>query len=353
MNSTSLLFSLPKRLLQRWISKGAPAPARVGVSMPTRTNVRWIEEGNSLVTHLSAKGYLVDLQYAENDVMKQIAQIRNMVAQGASALVITAIDNIALSSILQMAATKGIKVLAYDRLLLETDHVDFYISYDSFLAGALQAHALERALELPHAQGPFNIEIFGGPLDDHNSHIFYAGAMSVLQPYLDRKQIIVPSQETLLEDVSTTRWYAALAVSRLISLLNTRYQDKRLHALLSPLDGISIGLLGALKAMGYGTAHRPLPFVTGQDAEIQSIKSILAGEQHSTVFKDPRALALLAANTIAQLLAGQMPAHDVHQAMHNRVKSVPTLLLDPALVDASNVYTVLVDSGFLRPENLV
>ncbi len=344
-------------LTKRYLGQKKSAPtgtskALVGVAMPTQATERWIEDGKNLKAHLSAKGYEVDLQYAGDDVLKQTSQIGTMIANGAVALVITSVNAAALSPVLQSAATKGVKILAFDRLLTSTDCVDFYVSFDNFQVGVLQARSLEEALDLSSGNSSFNVELFGGAPDDNNAYLFYAGALSVLQPYLDQKQIVVPSNEFGMGQVSTVRGYSTLAVSRMISLLTKHYQDRRLHAVLSPLDVMSIGILESLKAMGYGRSGRPLPFVTGQDADIASVKSIVAKEQYSTIFKDTRALALLAANVVDELLAGRVPAHDPAQSYDNKVKRVPSRLLHPVLVNASNYQEVLLDSGYFKSEQL-
>jgi putative multiple sugar transport system substrate-binding protein len=349
MDYLTRFFGLSNRFLG--MRNGAPLGAgkpRIGIAMPTQAVDRWIDDGKYLMTNLQAKGYEVDLQYAGDDVLKQISQIQTMIARGAIALVIASINGESLSSVLAPAVSKGIKILAYDRLLTGTNCVDFYVSFDNFQVGVLQAQSLEHCLGLQSGKGPWNIELFGGTADDNNAHLFYAGALSVLQPYLDQKQIVVQSNEFGMEQVSTMRWLSTLAVSRMISLLTKHYQDNRLHAVLSPLDSMSIGILDSLKAMGYARPGRPLPFVTGQDADVESIKSIIAKEQYSTIFKDTRALALLAANVVDELLGGQMPAHDPTQSYDNQIKRVPTRLLQPVLVDASNYQEILIDSGYIQ-----
>ncbi len=330
----------------------ASSSLRIGIAMPTTTVRRWLDDGHNLEKGLQAKGFVVERHYAGDDVLQQIAQIRTMVANGAVALVIAAIDGGALHSVLEEAAAKGIKILAYDRLLTHTPHLDFYVSFDNFQVGVLQAESIVQALKLNQGGGPYNLEIFGGTPDDNNAHLFHAGAMSVLRPYLEHHKILVPSNELEMQQVSTMRWYSTLAVSRMISLLNRHYQDRRLHAVLSPLDGISIGILDSLKAMGYGKPGRPLPVVSGQDAEVPSIRSIAAGEQSSTIFKDTRALALSAADIVDELLAGRAPVHDPTQSYDNKTKRVPTRLLPPVLVTASNYHEVLIESGYIMAADL-
>ena len=263
----------------------------VGISMPTKSSARWIADGENMVAVFNEMGYETDLQYAEDDIPNQLAQIENMITKGVDVLVIAAIDGTTLSDVLQQAADQGILVVAYDRLIRDSGNVDYYSTFDNFQVGVLQAGYIEEALGLKDGEGPFNIELFGGSPDDNNAYFFYDGAMSVLQPYLDNGQLIILSGQTGMDKVSTLRWDGATAQARMDNLLSAYYTDERVDAVLSPYDGLSIGILSSLKGVGYGSDEQPMPVVTGQDAEIPSVKSIIAGEQTQTVFKDTRELA--------------------------------------------------------------
>ena len=253
----------------------------VGVAMPTKSSARWIDDGNNMVKALKDKGYKVDLQYAEDDIPNQLSQIENMVTKGAKVLVIAAIDGTTLSDVLQQAADKGIKVIAYDRLIRNSKNVDYYATFDNFQVGVLQGGYIEKALGLKDGKGPFNIELFGGSPDDNNAFFFYNGAMSVLDPYIKSGKLKVLSGQTGMDKVSTLRWDGAVAQARMDNLLSAFYTDKRVDAVLSPYDGLSIGIISSLKGVGYGTPKQPMPVITGQDAEVPSVKSILAKEQTS------------------------------------------------------------------------
>ncbi len=324
----------------------------VGVAMPTKSSTRWISDGNSMVAALAAKGYKADLQYAEDDIPNQLAQIENMITKGVKALVIAAIDGTTLTNVLQKAADKGIKVISYDRLIVGSKNVDYYTTFDNFQVGVLQAQSLEKALGLKEGKGPFNIELFGGSADDNNAFFFYDGAMSVLQPYIDKGKLVVRSKQLGMQKVATLRWDGQVAQSRMENLLSAFYGKDKVHAVLSPYDGLSIGILSALKGVGYGTAAQPMPYVSGQDAEVPSVKSIIRKEQYSTVFKDTRELAKVTANLVDAVLSGKQPEINDTKTYNNKVKVVPSYLLKPVSVDLSNYKQVLVGSGYIKEEQL-
>lgn len=324
----------------------------VGVAMPTKSSTRWISDGNSMVAALAAKGYKADLQYAEDDIPNQLAQIENMITKGAKVLVIAAIDGTTLTNALQKAADKGIKVISYDRLIVGSKNVDYYATFDNFQVGVLQAQSLEKALGLKEGKGPFNIELFGGSADDNNAFFFYDGAMSVLDPYIKSGKLVVRSKQTGMQKVATLRWDGQVAQSRMENLLSAYYGKEKVHAVLSPYDGLSIGIISALKGVGYGTAAQPMPFVSGQDAEVPSVKAIIRKEQHSTVFKDTRELAKVTANMVDAVLSGKQPEINDTKTYNNKVKVVPSYLLKPVSVDLSNYKQVLVGSGYIKEEQL-
>ena len=318
----------------------------IAISMPTKSSSRWISDGNSMVKFFKEKGYKTDLQYAEDDIPNQLAQIENMITKGDKVLVIAAIDGTTLSNALQKAADKGVKVIAYDRLIRGSKNVDYYATFDNFQVGVLQAGYIEQALSLKSAKGPFKIELFGGSPDDNNAFFFYDGAMSVLKPYIDSGKLVVGSKQVGMDKVSTLRWDGAVAQARMDNLLSAYYASGRVDAVLSPYDGLSIGIISSLKGVGYGTPKQPMPVVTGQDAEIPSVKSILAKEQTSTVFKDTRELAKVTVGMVDAMLSGKtVPINDT-KTYNNGVKVVPSYLLKPVSVDASNWKQTLVGSGY-------
>ncbi|MCJ8518479.1 putative multiple sugar transport system substrate-binding protein [Pseudorhizobium tarimense] len=338
------------------IAFAAPATAQdkglVGVAMPTKSSARWIADGDNMVKVLQERGYETDLQYAEDDVPNQLSQIENMIVKGAKVLVIASIDGTTLSDVLQQAADQDIKVIAYDRLIRDSANVDYYATFDNFQVGVLQAQSLVDGLKASGKEGPYNIELFGGSPDDNNAYFFYDGAMSVLQPMIDSGDIVVGSGQTGMDQVATLRWDGATAQARMDALLSSTYADKRLDGVLSPYDGISIGILSSLKGVGYGSGDMPMPIVTGQDAEVPSVKSILAGEQYSTIFKDTRELAKVTVDMVDAVMSGKEPEVNDTKTYDNGVKVVPSYLLKPVVVNKDNWNDVLVGSGYYTEDQI-
>ncbi len=324
----------------------------VGISMPTKTSTRWISDGESMVKSFEELGYATDLQFADNDIPNQIAQIENMVTKGADVLVIAAIDGSTLSDVLAKAKEQGVLVIAYDRLISKTENVDYYATFDNFGVGVIQGTQIIEGLDLENQAGPFNVELFGGSPDDTNAFYFYDGAMSVLQPYIDEGKLVVQSGQMGMDVVGTLRWDGAVAQSRMENLLSANYTDKRVDAVLSPYDGLSRGIIAALRGVGYGTADQPWPVITGQDAEVASVKAMIAGEQTYTVFKDTRELAAQTAKMVDQALKGETVDINDTETYNNGVKVVPSYLLTPYSVDLSNYEKLLVESGYIKPEDL-
>lgn len=324
----------------------------IGIAMPTKSSQRWIDDGNNMVKEFEKLGYATDLQYAEDVVENQIAQIENMITKGVSALVIAAVDGASLTNVLDKANAANIPVIAYDRLIRNSEHVDFYATFDNFKVGVQQGSYIVDKLGLKDGKGPFNIELFGGSPDDNNAYFFYDGAMSVLQPFIDSGKLVVKSGQLGMDKVATLRWDGATAQARMDNLLSANYATEKIDAVLSPYDGISIGVISSLKGVGYGTANQPMPIVTGQDAELPSVKSIIAGEQTQTVFKDTRELAKKAVEMVDAVLTGRVPEVNDTTTYDNGVKVVPSYLLETISVDISNYEEVLIDSGYYTREQL-
>jgi len=324
----------------------------VGIAMPTKSSARWIADGDNMVKVLQAKGYKTDLQYADDDIPNQLAQIENMVTKGDKVLVIASIDGTTLSNVLQKAADKGVKIIAYDRLIKGSKNVDYYATFDNFQVGVLQADSIVDNLKLKTAKGPFNIELFGGSADDNNAFFFYNGAMSVLKPYIDSGKLVVRSKQMGMDKVATLRWDGAVAQARMDNLLSAYYAGAHVDAVLSPYDGLSIGILSSLKGVGYGKGGVAMPVVTGQDAEVPSVKSILAGEQTTTIFKDTRELAKVTAGMVDAVLGGKAPEINDTKTYNNGVKIVPSYLLKPVLVDKANWHHILIDSGYYKESQI-
>ncbi|TCL55365.1 multiple monosaccharide-binding protein [Hydrogenispora ethanolica] len=338
-------------------SFGNAAPKTyVGISMPTQSSERWIKDGGTMKTILEKKGYRVDLQFAEDDIPTQKAQIENMISKGANVLVIAAVDGSTLSATLTAAAKDGVKVISYDRLLVNTDAVSYYATFDNRKVGQLQAQSLVEGLRKYKGKGPYNVELFAGSPDDTNSYYFYQGAMDVLKPLMDKGTIVVPSKQIAQDKIGTLRWLGDVAQARMDALLAANYSGGKrvLHGVLSPYDGISRGILSALISFGYtpGNNFKNLPIVTGQDAEAASIKLIIARQQYSTILKDTRDLAKVASDMVDAVLKGTEPQINDTKTYNNNVKVVPSYLLTPHIVTVSNYKKLVIDSGYLKPSDI-
>jgi len=350
----TLIATLAVGLAATTYSAQAQDKGTVGIAMPTKSSLRWISDGNELVKALEAKGYATDLQFAEDDIPNQLAQIENMVTKDAKVLIIASIDGTTLSAVLQQAHDKGTKVIAYDRLIRDSANVDYYTTFDNFQVGVLQANSILKGLGYPEKAGPFNLELFGGSPDDNNAFFFYDGAMSVFQPLIDKGDFVVKSGQTGMDKVGTLRWDGAVAQARMDNLLSANYSDgSRVDAVLSPYDGLSRGIISSLRGVGYGTEDQPWPIISGQDAEVPSVKAIIAGEQYSTVYKDTRELAKVTADLVDEVMQGKEPSQiNDTKTYDNGVKVVPSVLLTPYEVDKSNYQEKVVDSGYIKAEDL-
>ena len=341
-------------------TKDAGGDKTIGVAMPTKSSERWIADGNNVKEQLEALGYTVDLQYAEDDIPTQVNQIDNMITQGADVLIIASIDGTALTSQLESAAENGIPVIAYDRLIRDSKNVDYYTTFDNFEVGVQQATSLITGLGLLDASGkatdvagPLNIELFAGSPDDNHATFFFNGAMSILQPLIDDGTLVVKSGQTDFQTVATLRWDPATAQARMENLLTSTYSGgDKVAGVLSPYDGLSIGILGALKGVGYGTSDQPWPIVTGQDAEIGSVKSIIGLEQYSTIYKDTRELAKVTVAMTDALLKGEKPEVNDTETYNNGLKVVPSYLLASQIITVENYQKILIDGGYWTEEDL-
>lgn len=334
--------------------------ALVGVAMPTKVSARWIADGNAVKADLEKDGYKVDLEYANNDIPTQVQQINTMITKGAKVLIVASIDGGSLSDQLDSAAKAGIKVIAYDRLLTGDKNVDYYVSFDNFKVGVYQANSLLTGMGLLDAsgaktdkKGPFNIEVFAGSPDDNNATLFYNGTMATLKPYIADGTLVVKSGQTAFAQVAILRWDPATAKARMQDLIAKSYSGgATVQGILSPYDGLSDGILSALQGAGYGSAGKPLPTITGQDAEIASVKQIIAGTQYSTIYKDTRKLANEAAVMANDLLTGKKPKVNDTTTYDNKVKVVPSYLFQPVVVTKDNYKAILIDSGYYKASDL-
>lgn len=325
----------------------------IGVAMPTQSLQRWNQDGENMKKQLEAKGYKVDLQYANNDVNTQIQQLENMITKGCEVLVIASIDGSALTDVLKQAADNQVKVVAYDRLIMQSENVDYYATFDNFKVGAIQGQYIEEKLGLKDGNGPFNIELFGGSPDDNNANFFFDGAMSVLQPYIDSGKLVIPSGQKEFSAIAIQGWDSARSQARMDNLITANYAGgQKLDVVLSPNDSLAIGIIASLENAGYGSGDRQYPIITGQDCDKPNVVAMINGQQSMSIFKDTRTLAEKVVEMVDALLQGkEAPVNDT-QTYDNGVKVVPSFLCDPVYADASNYKEILIDSGYYTEADL-
>ena len=315
----------------------------IGVAMPSKAEARWVSDGSSIVDSLKKLGYDTDLQYAQYEAPTQLSQIENMMVKGVKGLIIAPIDGTTMADVLKQARAKGIKIISYDRLIRNSKDFDYYVTFDNYRTGVLQGQSIVDSLALKQGKGPFNLEIFAGSTDDNNAQVVYAGVMSQIKPYIDSGQLVVRSGQQDMDKVATLNWDGALAQARMDNLLSAFYSTAHLDAVLAMNDQVANGVVSSLRGVGYGSGKSAMPIVTGQDAEISSIKSIIRGDQSSTIFKDTRALAQAAAQMMDAELSARPVAVNDTTSYDNGSMIVPTQLLTPQLVDSQNWQKVLVD----------
>ncbi|MDR1018517.1 MAG: substrate-binding domain-containing protein [Lachnospiraceae bacterium] len=326
----------------------------IGVAMPTQSSERWINDGKNMKEKLEKLGYKVDLQYAEDDVQAQVSQIENLIAGGADCLVVAAVDSSALVNVLAQAKTAKIPVIAYDRLLMDTDAVSYYATFDNKGVGTTIAKYVEEKMDLKNAAAnkkSYTFEMFMGSPDDNNAKMLYDGIMEVIQPYIDSKVLVCESGQTSFEKTNTLRWDQQTAMKRCEDILSRYYSSKKLDLVLSAFDGLSYGCKSALEGAGYKVGT-DWPLITGQDAELMACKNIIAGSQTMSIFKDTRTLADKAVTMVQAVLEGKEPEINDTKQYNNGKLVVPSYLCTPQAVDKDNLTKVIVDSGYYTQAQL-
>ena len=324
----------------------------IGVAMPTKSLQRWNQDGDNMKKMLEAAGYEVVLEYADNKVEQQVTQIENMVTKGCKVIVIASIDGTALKGVLADAAAEGIKIIAYDRLILDSPNVDYYATFDNYLVGKIQGDYIIKALGLDQGKGPFNMECFGGSPDDNNAFFFNNGAMDALKPYLESGKLVVVSGQTKMEQIAIQGWKSEGSQARMDNLLTAFYADKKLDVVLSPNDSLAQGIVASLKAAGFGTANKPFPVLTGRDCDITNVKMLIEGSQSMSIFKDTRTLADQVVKMVQAIMDGkEVPVNDT-KTYNNNIKVVPSFLCEPVFADKNNYKALLVDTGYYTEDQL-
>ena len=321
----------------------------VGVAMPTKDLQRWNQDGSNMEAELIAAGYEVDLQYASNDIQTQVSQIENMISNGCQLLVIASIDGDSLGTVLAQAKEANIPVIAYDRLIMNSDAVTYYATFDNYMVGTKQGEYIVDALDLDNAEGPFNLEIFTGDPGDNNAKFFYGGAMDVLQKYIDEGKLVVQSGQVDFATVATAAWDSANAQSRMENIISSYYADgAKLDVVLCSNDSTAFGVENALEANYTGE----WPVITGQDCDIANVKNMIAGKQSMSIFKDTRTLATQVVSMVDAIMkGGEAPVNDT-ESYDNGTGIIPSFLCEPVFADVNNYKELLIDSGYYKEEDL-
>ena len=325
------------------------ASGLVGVAMPTKDLQRWNQDGSNMEAELIAAGYEVDLQYASNDIQTQVSQIENMISNGCQLLVIASIDGDSLGTVLAQAKEANIPVIAYDRLIMNSDAVTYYATFDNYMVGTKQGEYIVDALDLDNAEGPFNLEIFTGDPGDNNAKFFYGGAMDVLQKYIDEGKLVVQSGQVDFATVATAAWDSANAQSRMENIISSYYADgAKLDVVLCSNDSTAFGVENALEANYTGE----WPVITGQDCDIANVKNMIAGKQSMSIFKDTRTLATQVVSMVDAIMkGGEAPVNDT-ESYDNGTGIIPSYLCEPVFADVNNYKEILIDSGYYKEEDL-
>ena len=321
---------------------------KVGVSMPTKDLQRWNQDGENMKKLLEEAGYEVDLQFASNDVQQQLNQVTNMINNGAKVVIISAVEGSSLGSALDLAKEKGVTVIAYDRLLMESDAVSYYATFDNYKVGTVQGTYIKEALDLDNAAGPFNLEVTAGDPGDNNALYFYQGAIDVLKPYIDAGKLVVKSGQLEFADVATPTWKTEVAQNRATSVLANYADGSDIDAWLCSNDSTALGVINALEDNYDGK----WPIITGQDCDKSNVKKMIEGKQSMSVFKDTRTLAAQVVKMVGQILKGETVDVNDTTTYNNNVITVPSFLCEPVFGSADNYMELLIESGYYTLEDI-
>ncbi len=327
----------------------ASGGGKVGVAMPTKDLQRWNQDGENMQKQLQEAGYEVDLQYASNDIATQVSQIENMISSGAQVLVIASIDGDSLGTVLEQAKEQNVKVIAYDRLIMNSDAVSYYATFDNYMVGTKQGEYIRDQLDLDNAAGPFNMEIFTGDPGDNNARFFYGGAYDVLKKYIDEGKIVVKSGQVDFDNVATANWATETAQSRMDAIISANYADgTKLDAVLCSNDSTALGVTNSLEANYTGD----WPIITGQDCDVANVKNMIAGKQSMSIFKDTRTLAAKTVEMVDAIMKGtDAPVNDT-ETYDNGTGIIPSYLCEPVFADVNNYKELLIDSGYYTEDQL-
>ncbi len=330
---------------------------KVGIAMPTKSLERWNRDGSYLEEQFKSKGYEVKLTFSDNKIDQQVKDIEGLIADDVDLLVIAAIDGESLTQVLAEAKEENIPVISYDRLIMNTDAVSYYVSFDNYTVGKLQGEFVRDQLDLDNQAGPFNIEFTAGDPADNNAGFFFNGAYDVLKPYIDEGKLNVPSGQTAFDQVATKSWDTATAMNRFQNILGSNYSDgTQLDVALCSNDSTALGVTQAIETDYAGTNS---VIITGQDGDEANLKNLVDGKQTMTVYKAVANEAVATLDIGVALLNGETPdeslissagwsfecAYDT-SSYDNGTGIIPSYLLVPTVVTKDNIQKELVDTGY-------
>ncbi|MBP3250710.1 MAG: sugar-binding protein [Ruminococcus sp.] len=327
----------------------------IGIAMPTQDLVRWNSDGEYLKKQFESVGYNVILTYSDNDAAKQNNDILSLISEDVDLLLIAAVDGNEAAKNLDGAKEKNIPVVAYDRLIMNTDALTYYISFDNAAVGKLQGEFVKESLDLDNAPGHFNIEFVGGDSGDNNAKYFFSGAYDTLSDYIKSGKLIIKSGNDQFEKVATKDWASANAKENMESIIDAYYTDEQLSAVVCANDSTALGVSQAIASKYKGTNDI---IITGQDGDLENLRNIVDGKQSMTVYKNLDDEATVAFEVCRQILDGGVPAASLVDTLsvdvtydtgsyNNGKKYIQSYLLAPYVITKDNLQ-LLVETGLYK-----
>lgn len=320
----------------------------VGICLPDRGE-RWEKEGQALAEALDIGNYAVELFYADNDPLLQADQIEKLIAADVECLVVAAVDSLTLTDALLRAKSEGVPVIAYDRLLMQTDGATCHIAFDMLGAGRAIGEHIVQEKQLTSAKEEsrgYTIEFFMGTPEDNNALLLHRGILEVLQPYLDSGVLTCSSGRVRFEDCCVQDWSAADAEDACDRLLRAYYAETQPDILCAASDSLADGVYEALQTAGYTEGF----LLTGQGAAATAVKRLQLGAQGLTLYPDTQALIRQCAQTADALLRGEQPEYNDTDSCFNGNMTVPACLLSMQAVTTENYTQILPESTYVPVE---
>lgn len=319
---------------------------KIGISFPSDTANGWKMSGRELKDRFTELGYDVVLQYADRDTEKQVNQIDDMISEGCNLLIIDPVEREkSLTDVLKKASSAGIPVISFDVLIMNSDAVSYYVTFDMYQKGYLQGKFIENAYNLTNYQGTLYMEITTGDADDSSAQSIYEGAMSVLKKYIDNGTIVVLSGETDFYDVATPWWSEEEAKERALRIINENYvYGNVIDIWLCSNDSVARGVSEALSSDYPG----PYPTVTGMDCDEQNVVNLITGKQAMSAFSSPVTIVDRTVKMADEILNGKSVEVNNTGDYYNNVRIVPTYICDSIIVTSDNYGEVLIESGYYK-----